>query len=256
MNRRRRQAASVYRRWHRFFAVAGALFIIFLVLTGMAINHGELLGLGRHSIEKSWLLGWYGLREPARLESVALKDRTLTWAGNRLYLDGMEIATTNGTPVGAVLTPDLIIVAQNRTLLLLTPGGDLVERLQVPQIEAGTIETIGLSRFGLVVLKSGSWLLQADQELLDWQPLPEAGRPVQWSVWVPTPKVIHEQVVRNHQGPGLSLEQLLLDLHSGRFFGSTGVIIYDLLALILLTLALSGLILWQRGRRNGRNNTR
>ena len=51
----------------------------------------------------------------------------------------------------------------------------------------------------------------------------------------------------------MSLERLLLDLHSGRFFGSAGVLVYDVLALAIGFLAISGLILWIRGRRNGTN---
>ena len=252
MNRRRRRGASVYRRWHRFFALTGALFLVFLALTGSAINHGEFLGLSRQSIERPWLLSWYGLRAPAILESFALAGQTLTWAGNRLYLDGREVASTSGFSVGAVATPDLLIVASSETLLLLTPSGELVERLRISQIDA--IDAIGRSRSGLVVLGSGSQLLQADRDLLNWQPLQGGRSSVHWSAAAPTPEAIRQLVIHGYQGPGLSLEKLLLDLHSGRFFGSAGVIIYDLFALVLVTLALSGLILWQRGRRNGGNN--
>lgn len=252
MNRRRRHSASIYRRLHRFLALAGALFIIFLVFTGIAINHSELLGMGRQSVQQSWLLSWYGLPVPANLESVDLAGRTLTGAGNRLYLDGQEIATSNGSFIGAVSSPDLMIVAISDQLLLFTLGGELVERLRVSQIDSGSIEAIGLSRSGLVVIRSGSHTWQADRDLIDWRSLPEVEQDMQWSSSVPTPGTVRQQVLSNHQGPGLSLEQLVLDLHSGRFFGTAGIIIYDLLALVLLTLAVSGLILWQRGRRNNR----
>lgn len=256
MNRRGQRGASIYRRWHRFLALAGALFIIFLVFTGTAINHSELLGMGHRTIRQSWLLSWYGLPAPANLTSVVLAGRTLTGAGNRLYLDGQEIATTTGSFIGAVASADLLIVASSDKLLLLTLGGELVERLRVAQIDSGTIEAIGQSRSGLVVIKAGAHILQADRDLIDWQPLPEDGGGVQWSSSAPTPEAIRQQVVSNHQGPGLSLEQLVLDLHSGRFFGTAGIIIYDLLALVLLTVALSGLVLWQRGRHNNRNTNR
>jgi len=46
---------------------------------------------------------------------------------------------------------------------------------------------------------------------------------------------------------------VLLDLHSGRIFGPVGVLVYDLLALTLGFLAISGLVLWFRGRRNGKS---
>ncbi len=48
------------------------------------------------------------------------------------------------------------------------------------------------------------------------------------------------------------MERVLLDLHSGRIFGPVGVLVYDLLALALGFLSISGLLLWFRGRRNGK----
>ena len=53
-------------------------------------------------------------------------------------------------------------------------------------------------------------------------------------------------VVAAYRGEVLSLQRLLLDMHSGRFFGSKGVWVYDLLALLVFLLAGSGLVLWIR----------
>ena len=246
----------MYRRWHRFIALPGALFLLFLAFTGSVINHADFFGLNARQIEQPWLLSWYGLKEPSSLESFSVPGQILTRAGKRLYLDGHEVARTGGNPVGAVAIGGLLVVASSETLLLLTPSGELVERLQVAQIKSGKIVAIGQSRSGLVVLKIGSGMMQADRDLLNWQPLLEDNNTVQWSVATPTPEAIGQLVNRNYLGPGLSLEQLLLDLHGGRFFGSAGMVVYDLLALVLVTLALTGLVLWQRGRRNGRKNER
>ena len=40
--------------------------------------------------------------------------------------------------------------------------------------------------------------------------------------------------------PGISVEQLLLDLHSGRFAGRYGPVFVDLLALLLAAVSLTG----------------
>ncbi len=63
---------------------------------------------------------------------------------------------------------------------------------------------------------------------------------------------LQQAITRVYRGEGLSLERLLLDLHSGRIFGSIGVLVYDLLALALGFLSISGLVLWFRSRRNGK----
>ncbi|MFT5351416.1 MAG: hypothetical protein ACI9MF_002239 [Gammaproteobacteria bacterium] len=51
-----------------------------------------------------------------------------------------------------------------------------------------------------------------------------------------------------YRGKGLSLERILLDLHSGRLLGNAGVFIVDLAALFFVFLALSGSWMWLRKR--------
>jgi len=254
MARKRNKPASVYRRWHRMVALAGALFIVLLVITGSLVNHSGLLGLGGQRVEQAWLLTWYGLEPPETLQSVALEDHVLTFAGNRLYLDGSVVTSTHGEPIGAVGIEGLWIAATHSNLLLLTREGELVEQLDLAQVTGAEIGAIGIDADDRVLLASGSSCWRADPDLLNWRLLSAKPAGAQWSVLATTPAAIGQQVIRAHQGGGLSLERLLLDLHSGRFFGDIGVIIYDLLALILLTLAISGLVLWQRSRGNGRKS--
>jgi hypothetical protein len=48
------------------------------------------------------------------------------------------------------------------------------------------------------------------------------------------------QAYENVLTPGVSVQQLLLDLHSGRFAGRYGPLVVDLLALLLAILSLTG----------------
>ena len=51
----------------------------------------------------------------------------------------------------------------------------------------------------------------------------------------------YHRLLQDWRGRGLSLSRVMLDLHSGRFFGAIGVIIYDISAVALLLLAISGI---------------
>ena len=42
----------------------------------------------------------------------------------------------------------------------------------------------------------------------------------------------------------LNMERLLLDLHSGRVFGSVGVLLVDLVSVVVALLLLSGAAMW------------
>jgi hypothetical protein len=73
-----------------------------------------------------------------------------------------------------------------------------------------------------------------------------------WAAPGVAPDTLQQAIARHYRGSGPSLERFLLDLHSGRIFGSVGILIYDLLALAIAFLALSGLLLWVRGKRNSK----
>jgi len=47
----------------------------------------------------------------------------------------------------------------------------------------------------------------------------------------------------------ISLETLLLDIHSGRFFGSYGTLFFDFIGIVLLFLAITGVIIWLKQAR-------
>jgi hypothetical protein len=62
---------------------------------------------------------------------------------------------------------------------------------------------------------------------------------VAWST--PTPLAASDrEAYAQRLAPGISLQRVLLDLHSGRFLGRFGPLFFDLVATFLTILALSG----------------
>ncbi len=245
--------ASTWRRLHRTLGASVAVFILFMAFSGMAINHSRDLGLDRQQVSQALLLQWYGLTEPEEFLSYAAGDNWISFAGSNAYFNGRYVSElTKG--VGAVFTGEMLIAAGSNGFLLLDPQGGLIEKLPWEHPEAGPVESIGLLENGSVMVKSatGSWL--ADAQLLQWQPADASGGTTSpaWSDSAPEPRTIRQSVIQQYRGAGLSLERLILDLHSGRIFGPVGILIYDLLAVIVGFLAISGVIFWFRGRRNGK----
>lgn len=248
---RRKQKASLARRLHRSFGTGAALFVIWMVLSGIAINHSSDLGMDQRPLQQSWLFDWYGLGGPQNIYSFAAGDNWLSFAGSQLYLDGEPVSTvTNG--VGAVASGQLLIAAASDELLLLDQQGSLVERL--PWDQAGPVEAIGLLPQGGIVVRSMQQLWLTDADLLAWKKLEDITTRPLWSHSAPAPEDIQQVIRQHYRGENLNQERLLLDLHSGRIFGPAGVFIFDLLALAVGFLALSGLLLWLRGKRNGQRN--
>jgi hypothetical protein len=250
MNRKKRRASTI-RRLHRSLGAAAAVFILFMVLSGMVINHSNGLGLDQRHVSQPYILGWYGLDAPDQIHSFSARDNWISFAGSQLFLDDSHISSvSNG--VGAVFSNNMLIAASNDELLLLDSSGQLIERQPWSPPEAGPIESIGLLPDGTVVVKSTGQLWLADAELLGWQAAEETISNPIWSASELAPLPLIQTITQQYRGEGLSVERVLLDFHSGHIFGPIGVFVYDLLALAVGFLSVSGLVLWIRGRRNGK----
>jgi uncharacterized iron-regulated membrane protein len=130
----------------------------------------------------------------------------------------------------------------------------MIERLPWAEPGTGLIDAIGHHETGELVVRSAGQVWMADAQLLEWKQLEPAPDTSSCSFPQEAPAALQKTILQQYSGKGLSLERLLLDAHSGRIFGPLGVIIYDLIALSLGSLALSGLVLWWRVRRNGQRN--
>ena len=240
------------RRLHRSFGAGAAIFVLFMVLSGLAINHSSGLGLDQRHVSQSFLLDWYGLGKPEKIDSFAVGDDWLSFAGSQLYLNDKPVATIS-SGIGAVSNGEVLVAAGVEELLLLDLDGNLVERLPWESIATAPVEAIGLYEDTIVSVKSAGQHWLADADLLSWQPSERASPDPSWSFSEPAPAALQRAVTALYRGEGPSLERLLLDLQSGRIFGTVGVVVYDLLAIALGFLSISGLVLWFRSRRNGKS---
>ena len=251
MMARKKRLTSTMRRLHRTFGAFAALFVLFMVLSGLVINHSNDLGLDQRHASQPILLSWYGLGKPSSIRSYAVTDKWLSFAGSQLYLNGRPVATiTDG--VGAVTNGNLLIAAGSDELLLLDYAGNLVERMPWSPISTTPIDAIGVYANTTVTVRSADKIWLADENFLNWRQTDKTSEHPFWSVPEPAPDELQKTITQLYRGEGPSLERVLLDLHSGRIFGTVGIVIYDLLALTLGFLAISGLVLWFRGRRNGK----
>jgi len=260
MSRRHRRRGLRLRSlflWHRYLGLTAAALVMVLALTGLALNHSPALGLDRQPVRSPWLLAWYGMAPPEEITAFRAGRLWLAELDGRLYVDhGRLEAVRDGEEgglrlLGAVEGPrGLVVAATARRLLLLTPEGELVEGLDEASLP-GPVRRLGVDGAGRVVLETPAGSFRADEELLNWEPVGEpadGATAVRWAEPRRLPPPLRRELLARWV-PELTLERVLLDLHSGRILGAHGELVMDAAAVLLLLLALTGLGHWLLRRR-------
>lgn len=247
--RRRPRLVNLLWRWHRRLGLLAALFALVLAGSGIVLNHTAELGLDRAFVDSPWLRQAYGDRS-TDLRAFELGGHWLSRAANgRVYFDAVEVAPCRGDLVGALSTGPLLLAGCAEELLLITGSGELVE-----SVTASTGLPVPLTGIGLVdeavALQAGeSWWL-ADLDRMTFGVRAAGGKLIGQLTPGHLPEPIRAALPAQEQW--LSWERVLLDLHSGRLAGRAGVLLVDTVAVLLCTLALSGIAMWWLHRRGGR----
>ena len=133
---------------------------------------------------------------------------------------------------------------------VLLESGELVESIDLSGMLSGDIERIG-GADDRAVLQSGDALYRSDPEVTLFEPWAAGtASEVTWSSATDPDAAGLEVLQTAWRGEGLTLERVLLDLHSGRIVATAGVLVMDIVAIGMIVLALSGLFFsLRRGRR-------
>lgn len=229
-------------RWHRRLGVLVALVVVMLVATGVILNHSAELALDQKPVQQPVLLKRYGVDLPELLSFRTSSGYLTQVGGSRLYLDLKEIAYCESPFVAGLGFQGGLLALCRDQLLLLTPDGEVVERLGSAYGMPSGITRLGVSDDQLW-MDTGDGPIKADLVSLVFSPDSPEGS-VAWVTAHALPAELKAGLTERFLGNDVNWERLLLDLHSGRLFGPWGVYLVDLSAIILLLLALSGAWVW------------
>ena len=224
-------------RWHRTIGALAAGFLVYLIATGLPLQFSDELSLGSRHVDQEWILDWYGIQAPTRV----LESGGITSVANIVFRDKQAIGVLEGFR-GAISFDGLSLVAGENEILLHDPqANETLDRFAQPEgiLRIGTLD-------GTPVVQSPSGIVQSDPELVNWQRVDADPASVTWAAIAETSEA-NTMALRAHvRKQMLPVERLFQDLHSGRFFGTIGVVLIDISSIFLLFLAFTGLVLWWR----------
>ena len=237
-----------YQAWHRVIGLVLTVFITGLAITGILLNHAGRLGLDDRYLDYDWLLQWYDIQPSEPPVSFAVNTDWLSWFDGRLYFNDRELIRREESLAGVVEVGEMYIAVLESEILLLTPGGEVIEILAGVDGIPGQIKQSGRLGDEQIVINTAQGLFVSNAELESWQRL-ASPRGVEWSVPMQAPGELSATLLAAYRGQGLSMEKLILDLHSGRFFGSPGSLLLDVIAVLLVLSVISGLVMWYKKKK-------
>lgn len=228
-------------RWHRRIALVAALFLVVLSITGILLNHTSEFGFDKSQINSSLAASWYGVEQPIPIGFEVNRDWLTHDGVQSLYLNRDKITDCTPPLYGAVPYQQGLLALCHQELLMISADGALLERISpVYGLPQGS-SAVAINQDQLL-MKAGPNTYLVDIDSLQWaqqQPLKEE---IDWAIPASLPADLIAHLESSN--PGISVERLLLDLHSGRLFGPVGVYFMDLMGLFFVLLSVSGICAW------------
>ena len=239
---------KLLRPWHRWLGIFSALFVLLLSITGVLINHSHHLAIDIAHVKQAWLLDDYGIKPPTQVNIYQLSPQRLASSDNLVWVDKHLAVEANSAINGIIPFGDMVIAIDSDNLYLISAEGELLEKQDLSTGLPSGLTSIAHDGHIWINTDSGSYM--ADEDLIEWTQTPPFA-PLTWIA--PLPKTTHATVSKQTQeisllarSHHLTWERVLLDIHSGRFFGALGPWFMDLVALALIFMSLSGVYLWMQ----------
>jgi uncharacterized iron-regulated membrane protein len=256
----KRTLTATLREWHKRAGLFAFLFMGWLGLSGIALNQSASWGLDTLRIGWPWVMALYGLHPESPQNGYSADEHWIAVEDEHSVLDGKALPFAVKPPIGFAVGGDvahrLLFVAAYDSLLLLSPQGERVD-----EVQAGLILPVkSILRIGSVDGSAGMVAIEdQDQKTLfgstdgeSWARIPAQSK-VQWSQASALTDGQRKQFEDNAR-PTVAAEQILIDLHSGRLFGSLGRYVINAVGFAAMLLAISGVwMMWRTNQARRRN---
>ena len=231
------------RRWHGLVGAVIVFFLVYLLASGLPLNHIEILKLDKREVSYPWLMRWYGIQAADPIQGYLLGKSYFFWEDGKWVLDDKLLISNAGQPVGAVEVRGINYIATATTLSLYQSDGKLLNKVEKQSLPAYPI--LALGKIGNNVMLQTPSTVFASVDGKNWEKSNATGMTLSSLQDLP---VNVKRRSADILAPGISLQRILLDVHSGRIFGRYAVWVMDIASLVLLALGLSGFWLYWKLR--------
>jgi len=238
---------ALFYKIHRYLGLAVAISLVWLSATGIFLNHTEDLKLDEKHVDIGVLFRLYGLSKPELGKSFRFKSDWIIQYGDALHLNDQILSKQSKLIIAALRNDNMYMIGTQDQVHLFTLQGELIDRLKTPQI----LQKMAWLNEKLII-QTAKKSYQANGDLTDWEILEVTNQTINWAKETSLPIEQQQNLEAKYRGQGPTLEQVILDTHSGRLFGLAGVYFADLIAVLTIILTLIGVYLWSRRLKRGK----
>lgn len=224
---------------HRYVGLGICIFLVHLAITGIFLNHSIGLRLDKTFITWPWLLNQYNLSVPEPANIFTIGKNNFSTIDGEVFFNDKPIFLAEEDLLGVSQNQDTFILASSSTITMISNEGYIINKENVLPF---TVKNIGIFGDEIVINDSEDKIWSSESINGVWE-LTE-NRAVQWSMEGSITPINHEKIRKYFVGDGVSLEQVILDFHSGAIFQKAGKLFFDIISILLIILSFTGIWLW------------
>lgn len=224
---------------HRYVGLGICIFLVHLAITGIFLNHSIGLRLDKTFITWPWLLNQYNLTVPEPANIFTIGKNNFSTIDGEVFFNDKPIFLAEEDLLGVSQNQDTFILASSSTITMISNEGYIINKENVLPF---TVKNIGINGDEVVINDSEDKIWSSESINGVWE-LTE-NRAVQWSMEGSITPINHEKIRKYFVGDGVSLEQVILDFHSGAIFQKAGKLFFDIISILLIILSFTGIWLW------------
>ena len=227
---------------HNIIGLFVCLVLIHLSVTGIALNHTDKLNLNQTKISWDWLLNAYGISVPETKIAFSVEGKIFHLTNSQIFMNTQSIMRSNDMLVGVINFDNQFIVSTTNSIILINKSGDFIKKIKLPENSLRKINKIGSYSDGIII-EINKIKFISDKNLKNWITKKNSDA-AKWTTQISIPEDMSNQIKKYYVGEGITIEQIILDLHSGVIFKSVGKFFMDIIALLLIFMSVSGVWIW------------
>jgi hypothetical protein len=249
--------SMLLRKWHQRIGLFAFIFMGWLGFSGVLLNQSVSMGLDAIRVNSIVLMSMYGLHAEVPESGFRSGDHWLVTTTENTVLDDIALEQHIASPLGFVdvnnSLGEILYVATSDKLTLLSPEGAVIEEQSGYMLPVGHIRSLGLlERDGRSYLALQGENTYITEDGLTWNELDSPDQ-VTWSALANLSDEAKTDV-EPFSHPTVALEQVLIDLHSGRLFGAMGTTLINFVGVAAVLLSITGV--WMTWRTNRMRSAR